>query len=187
MEPLNIFESLVWKGHYTGNLSELQHQSKILLTTSPRLNTGLERDGGVSSSSDANYPHNWEESKDFLNWLRPYSDLVWSRWGYPSVNRMFTNSWANLHPSGAWTDTHNHGLTKQVIVLYLDQPENGGNLELQNPLFYHWQGYFQGQPEWIEVPVQTGDVIIFPGWLLHRSQKNNSDSNRMVMSFNLNG
>lgn len=185
MEPLKIFESVVWKGHYNGDLSELQKAARHQLTTSPRLNTALEKDGGISSSSDPNYPHTWDETQEFIKWLHDPAATVWHQWGYPDVNRTITNSWANLHPTGAYTEQHTHGPAKQVVVLYLQQPEHGGYLEVQNPLFYHWQGYYRGQPEWFQVPVQTGDVVIFPGWLLHRSQKNKSELERMIISFNI--
>ena len=145
----------------------------------------MERDGGLSSSSDPDAPHFWKEAEEFFNWLKPNSTLAWNNWGYPNVNRSFGNSWANIHPPGGWTDVHTHGTAKQVVVLYLQQPTNGGNLEIQNPLFYHWQGYYTGAPEWLEIKVNTGDVLLFPGWISHRSQKNLSSENRIVLSFNI--
>lgn len=185
MQPLNLFGSVVWKGYYNGDLLSLRNKAESLLLSSNNLNTGLERDGGVSSSSDPDAPHLWAESQEFIYWAQKNSIDVWNNWGYPNIDRHLGNSWANLHPPGGWTDIHTHGVAKQVITLYLDQPNNGGNLEFQNPLFYHWQGYYNGVPEWIEVPVKTGNVVMFPGWISHRSQKNMSKSNRIVLSFNI--
>ena len=36
-----------------------------------------------------------------------------------------------------------------------------------------------------EVPFKTGDVVIFPGWLLHRTEKNNSDKLRITINTNI--
>ena len=39
--------------------------------------------------------------------------------------------------------------------------------------------------EWSPIEVTTGDVIFFPGWLNHKTEKNMSKENRFVMSWNL--
>ena len=74
-----------------------------------------------------------------------------------------------------------------VIVLYLDVPPNSGNLEVHNPLFYHWEGTKRigGSNTWTKVPVKTGDVIIFPGWLLHRTEKSATDTPRITINTNI--
>jgi hypothetical protein len=188
MEPFKLFESVIWKGHYDGDLSGLRDHALRVLTTSKKLNTGLERDGGLSSSSDPNAPHSWAECKDFINWLIPPSTEIWDNWHLRKDRaRHIGSSWVNIHPKGAWTDEHQHGSASMVIVLYINQPEGGGNLEIFDPLFYNWSGTparISGVA-WREIPVQTGDVVIFPGWVLHRTQKNASDENRIVASFNL--
>ncbi len=187
MEPAAVFEQLIWRDHYDGDLSAILADARRLLDNSANLNTGLERDGGVSSSSDSNAPHNWPSLRPFLNWVDPISLKIWNHWGYPlNHDRVLSGSWVNRHPHGAWTDEHQHGMIPMVIVFYLDNPENGGNLEVANPLFYHWSGTIKTAGfEWVEVPVTTGDVIIFPGWLNHRTQKNKSDKDRIVMSINV--
>jgi hypothetical protein len=187
MEPVQAFEHLVWKDHYEGDLSMMLKDARHLLDTSLALNVGLERDGGVSSSSDPDAPHNWISTGPFLNWVDPLSLKIWKHWGYPLTHeRILSGSWVNRHPNGAWTDAHQHGMVPQVIVLYLDNPENGGNLEVAHPLFYHWSSTIKSPGyEWIEIPVKTGDVIIFPGWINHRTQKNQSSQDRIVMSINV--
>ncbi len=173
MTPENIFGSVLWKGHYNGDLSLIHEQCKILLSSSKNLNTGLERDGGLSSSSDPNAPHMWDECLPFFDWLSPNLKTVWQDMRYPPGHVYPKGSWANIHPPGAWTDEHQHGSTALVVVLYVEQPDNGGNLEIFDPLFYNWGGTIRMPGmAWGEVSVKTGDVLMFPGWLLHRTQKN---------------
>lgn len=186
MQPVQLFEHLIWKGHYDGDLSELKDRVNFLLDNSKNLNTGLEMDGGISSSSDPNSPHTWSSTRPFLSWASNRITQVWQHWGFPDDNFIVGASWANRHPKGAWTNEHQHRSTPLVVVLYLDQPEGGGNLEIADPLFYHWN--YSKKPTtdtWREIPVQTGDVVIFPGWINHRTQKNTSDQDRLVISFNI--
>ena len=37
---------------------------------------------------------------------------------------------------------------------------------------------------WKKVEAKTGDVLIFPGWIKHRTQPNESDENRWVLTSN---
>ena len=38
---------------------------------------------------------------------------------------------------------------------------------------------------WKEVPVKTGDVLFFPGWINHRTQENTTNEERIVMTYNI--
>jgi hypothetical protein len=184
----DIFPDPLWRGHYPGDLTELTEKTKEFLKHNDELNTGLERDGGVSSSSATEQPHSWIESLDFYNWLRRPTEEIWHAWSYKDVDqRQIARSWANFHPPRAWTDEHTHGPTDQVAVLYLDAPANSGNLQVLNPLFYHWEGTprISGSNGWRDVPIQTGDVIVFPGWMMHRTGKNESDSDRLTINTNI--
>ena len=185
----DVFSDPLWKGHYSGDLLAFQERTLEFLNNSNDLNNALEEGGGASSSSDNNMPHIWPEAKDYYNWLMEGPSYeIWCHWNYKTPEqRQIERSWANLHPNGAWTKEHTHGEADQVAVLYLDVPPNSGNLEVHNPLFYHWQGTRQkaGTNSWTHVTVQTGDVVIFPGWLLHRTEKNNSDKHRITINTNI--
>ena len=39
---------------------------------------------------------------------------------------------------------------------------------------------------WKPVSCQTGDVLIFPGWLNHRTQQNEAGGERICMTYNIN-
>jgi hypothetical protein len=67
-------------------------------------------------------------------------------------------------------------------------PPNGGWIEFKDPLEY-CKGYFPTTADdeilnWKAVPTKTGDVVMFPGWLRHRTQENKSNENRWVITTN---
>ena len=39
----------------------------------------------------------------------------------------------------------------------------------------------------LKLPVQTNDILVFPGWLKHATQPNNTDEDRVVLSINYEG
>jgi len=185
MEPLNAFAPIIWKGHYNGDMLSVRDRAYRLLQTSKRLDSSLTTDGGVSSVTDRDAPHMWPESAELIKWLTSQASQRLKDWKFFQTNAIIDGSWVNLHPPGAWTKDHSHGIAAISVVLYLDQPEDGGNLEFQNPLFYQWSGYPKENELWKTVEIKTGDVLMFPGWLVHRTQKNQSQNNRVVMSMNI--
>tara|TARA_B100001996_G_C18350332_1_gene473718 strand:- start:158 stop:631 length:474 start_codon:yes stop_codon:yes gene_type:complete len=114
----------------------------------------------------------------------------------PDCEKAVLKSWINVHPQGAYTEAHNHYGSFIAVAAYLHVPKNGGNLLVKNPLTSYKFGdpihrqYFsedEGRDglEWSQIEVTTGDVLFFPGWLTHKTQKNMSKENRFVMSWNL--
>ena len=182
---MELIHSSVWKGHFPGDLTSVKKRAYHLLQTSNHLSSALTADGGVSSVDDTDGPHMWDDCTELTNWLAVQAKQILKTWEFVNHGTFIDGSWVNLHPPGAWTMEHSHGYTSVAVVVYLDQPEHGGNLEVQNPLFYHWSGYPKKNELWQEIEVKTGDVLMFPGWLVHRTQKNLSQSNRIIMSMNV--
>tara|TARA_B100001996_G_scaffold352500_1_gene313223 strand:- start:28 stop:741 length:714 start_codon:yes stop_codon:yes gene_type:complete len=142
-------------------------------------------------------PHEWPEFDDFRGFVLRSVTEVLRKWNCdPGVKRDVSRSWINVHPQGAYTMEHNHHGVLMAVAAYLNVPKNGGNLLVKNPLTPYKFGepmhrtYFseaEGRDgmEWSSVPVETGDVLFFPGWLNHKTEENSSTENRFVMSWNI--
>jgi uncharacterized protein (TIGR02466 family) len=103
-----------------------------------------------------------------------------------------SNSWINKHPTGAWTDEHCHKGCQLTIAIYLQVPENSGRIVFKDPLEYHWWGdpsdaRSEKDGNWYPVDVTEGDILLFPGWLQHKTEINNSTQDRYVLTINLMG
>lgn len=85
-----------------------------------------------------------------------------------------TRSWTNKHLKTGQSVEHDHKGAELVFACYASVPENSGNFEM------HYGG------EWHEVEVSTGDVLVFPAHILHRSQVSYSEEPRYVITLNLN-
>ena len=51
-------------------------------------------------------------------------------------------------------------------------------------MMYHWQN----NPDtkfWKTIPAETSDVIIIPGWMMHKVEINDSDEERISMTINV--
>jgi uncharacterized protein (TIGR02466 family) len=190
MEPILISPHLVYKVNCPVDLTPIAERSSKLLDTI--IDSGeVEQDGGITSTGHLDAPHLWDETRLLNGWLRGQAEKVLTAWNLNYNTFGITKSWVNSHFEGAWTDTHDHGDSHLVCSVYIQQPENGGNLEFENKertLFAGYPRFAQNQSKlhnyFTEVEVKQGDVVFFPGWLSHKSQPNKSLQRRIVMGMN---
>ena len=186
VNSVNVWPNMIHKCHYDGDLSAAIAKAIKICKEEPDF--PLELGGGKSSVRYHEKPHEWPELDEFTTWVSLRLEECWADWGMRMVPRYPINSWVNWHPKGAWTEEHDHGAIHQVMVLYLKKPKNSGNIQFRNPMQYHWASYpknFNLSSIWQTVEVEEGDVLMFPGWISHRTEPNTSDDDRVVMTLNL--
>lgn len=98
--------------------------------------------------------------------------------------------WANSIPKGGHTPNHNHNPVPVGGVLYINAGPEMGNLFLEDPLdllngrmpldFHHNTNSLYHEEE-----VRDGKLLLFPGWLRHYTYSNQSNQDRIVISFNI--
>ena len=135
-------------------------------------------------------PHFSPTFKKFYEYLNKVAmDVIVNQYGYDgNMEFAIQNSWINLHIPGGSTSIHHHGPAVLSVAAYLHMPDNGGYIEFKDPLEYN-KGYFPTPIDdeisnWKEVKTKTGDIVMFPGWLRHRTQENKSNENRWVVTTN---
>ena len=102
-----------------------------------------------------------------------------------------SQSWATINRKTSYHGRHHHPNCLFSLVYYL-QAENTGlnfmikNSALQNSFNFHYKiknHNYYNSTSW-EVPVTTGDMLIFPGHLEHFSSANKNDSDRIILGVN---
>ena len=66
-------------------------------------------------------------------------------------------------------------------------PNSNGNLVFRNPLDVYQSSETRYDEPLITVPIQEKDLIIFPSFLLHKTEVNELDDERIIVSMNLEG
>ena len=186
------FEPLIIKTSYDDwNYSEVISACEKLIKTSPS-KVHLEEGNAGSSASNKLNPHHMPEFKKFYGWLHDIAmHIIKKEWNmYKDFEYSIVNSWVNYHDKGGTTLEHHHGAAAMVVTTYLSLPEDGGFIQFKDPMEYH-KGFFMHNEDdgfwnWKTVPAKTGDIIMFPGWLRHRTQTSNSEGRRWVLTTNIN-
>ena len=187
VDLINLHGNYIFKIHYDFDFKTLRPLCKdIMNSASPDF--PLVENGG-STHQHRMQAHKLPEFKDYFTWLKMMvREIAVHGMGYSTVYHKYsiTNSWLNVHYRGGKTHPHNHSNTFMAAAAYLHMPENGGFLEAKDPLEDLKGFYYHDTHDWMwrEIPVVSGDILVFPGWLKHRTQVNNSDEERWVLTTN---
>ena len=206
--PLDAFPPYIYKTKFDFQFENIRDKVDTFLNDVAIIKEehGLgdpENDGGISSvhynyvdeSAYENHrfglPYTWPEFKEYYNFLNYVMTTISSEWGYdPSWKKEISESWINVHPPGAWTGEHHHQNAMFATTAYLSKPENSGEFLVRNPLEVYKKAeplhpdYWRLKRYWAPVDVDTNDILIFPGWVTHKTQKNHSEENRYILSSN---
>jgi len=102
------------------------------------------------------------------------------------------NMWANINPPGGMNRAHQHPNSLWSGVYYIKAPKNSGHLKIDDPRSVasmtrprQKEGQLPDRllRETHYEPI-AGRLIMFPGWLMHCVDPNESDDIRISVSFN---
>lgn len=100
------------------------------------------------------------------------------------------NMWLNINPPNSYNHLHNHVGSVLSGVYYIDAKENQGNIQFERsdnaecfiPEYIDKITYFTSTRA--TYAAKTGALYIFPSWMKHSVEGNNSRSDRISISFN---
>lgn len=100
-----------------------------------------------------------------------------------------TSMWATLTTTDGHCVEHLHPRAFMSGVYYLRVPTNSGNIIFKDPRpAAEWEDnglIYNKVASTSYIPVQEGMLLLFPGWLRHRTELNKSKEQRVSISFNI--
>jgi len=189
---LNLFQVPVLKGHIDppeGLVEALAEKYEQCSKGEWALESGLST-GELGMNLHQNVPQVAYLVEQMHNSIVDYWD---NSLKYAPAHIEPTSSWSNLHAEGDITGEHSHCSGKfgchVASVYYLEKGE-GGDINLCDPLDYirrltplsndHGESIISES-----VPTETGDFLLFPGWIRHRTDP--ATGSRQAISINFNG
>ena len=144
----------------------------------------------------------WQSSVDYTAEDNPLLDVIENTLGHEFFFRTLKDKefhiedlWININSPGAFNHKHNHPGSVFSGVLWVNAPKDSGQLVLDNPnAFTMWdemtsysdefQKILPVHPAYYMTPTE-GMMIIFPSSLYHKVDLNESEENRVSVSFNI--
>ena len=125
-----------------------------------------------------------EVSKAISVYVRSYLDRrKWKK----QDKIVMTELWVNYQDKYQFQEYHDHKERVLSGIFYLEVPDNAPGLIIQNPQKANFDDlfFFQEEVQDVnEIDVETGDLIMFPGWLDHGVNANMTDKPRINIAFN---
>ena len=170
----------------------------------PTLNQDLERDIIAWSKEDkgitrtnvkgwhsATNMHERPEFKNLVNMLYACQKTVYEQEYYES-EPFLGNMWANINPPGGMNRAHQHPNSLWSGVYWIKTPKNCGQLKIDDPrsvaCMTRPRQKDGKKPDrlWRETHYEpvAGRCIMFPSWLMHCVDPNESNDVRISVSFN---
>ena len=170
----------------------------------PTLNQELERDIVAWSKQDKGIVrtnvqgwhsttdmHERPEFKKLVDMLYSCQKTIYEQEHLDSES-FLGNMWANINPPGGMNRAHQHPNSLWSGVYYIKAPKNSGHLKIDDPRSSaamvrpnHKKGPLPSRlfRETHYEPI-AGRCIMFPSWLMHCVDPNNSNDIRISVSFN---
>lgn len=191
---LELFPTKVYKTFYpnTESLKPLFEKLKEVFDETVDHNNEYMREGTlcsyhVQSDLHLRYP---EETKDIVEFVESAAREYWKECNYyEGLEPCVIQLWANTTPKGGWIDSHLHGPIPFTGVVYVDASPAQGNLVIENPMDMVLMAQpIQPADKYSmdkEIEVNTGDVVLFPGYIKHSVKPNTTNSDRLILGFNI--
>ena len=152
---------------------------------------GRSTDGGWHSKDNL---HNHPNFSNLRSEIFNFADEAFMHLG---MQKMYmpemTGMWGIINPPGSSNKLHNHPYNFLSGVFYLQVPENSGQIIFHDP---------KPQAEVLSPPKvenhsihvahrvnfqpKNGTLLFFPSYLNHEVEENNSQDDRIIVSFNIN-
>lgn len=156
------------------------------------LNLSLSHKGVVHSNRNGWQSENtlWQ-NEVFKPLLEKSSHIVQSIISDISQNRpefVIRSMWGNINPKGGYNFTHVHPTGWMSAVYYVSVPKNSSPITFEDPrpakLMDFQNSCLVNNNHYTHQP-EVGQLILFPSWLPHFVDPNQSDEERISISFNV--
>lgn len=132
-----------------------------------------------------------ENIRSLLKLIKRYLKVSYSDYGF-SEDVEIDNYWFNINYPGSSNVEHTHSRCFLSGTFYIDVPENSGNIVFKRSALEDYaissnigSGTTKLSASYWKYSVVPNQLMIFPGWILHEVERNNSSQNRVSMAFNV--
>lgn len=129
----------------------------------------------------------WEETRHLIDFLNSEVQGYWKELGYSKTLEPYVWSmWSNRSHERSYIHSHIHSPMAIAGAVYLDVDEGMGNFVIEDPNEMLIRSQPVDNPDIIgeaELDVKSGDVLMFPGYVRHRTITNSTNKPRITLPF----
>lgn len=187
------FPTSIWQFQVEGHAALNEQLLRVIAAERQRDRQGVTNRSSVLGWHSATNLHQRPEFARFLEFvLHSAMELAaFQRWDFVQGRLIVLNCWANVNEKFSSNAYHNHPNSLLSGAYYLQANDQSGYIVFRDPR----EGALLLVPplaEWTPWTYQTaryppipGRMLLFPSWLYHCVEANQSDQERISLSFNI--
>jgi len=194
LEILKLFPESVFKYKFKKFKEFNPELSKYIYNLNKEDSIGINRSNkGGWHSKDFDLRDRSSIQLKFALELQNYILNTFKHLGWKTENKkiQIKSMWAIINKKEDFNVVHSHPNSLLSAAYYLKAPKNCGRFEVENPnnIKKHITPELSNENDLnirlAGIGISEGDLIIFPGYLPHSVAKNESEEDRIVISFNI--
>jgi uncharacterized protein (TIGR02466 family) len=188
-EILTTFPTLIWKFELTSQAQEAVNTNikKVLREIRPSADNIVQTQGWQSKQE----LHTLSEFNELVSYIDDGVNAIlkYLRIGYGAFE--ITACWANINPPGASHRNHAHPNNYLSGAYYVQTRTGADTINFQDPRIQTGiirppvTELIAANTDQVVVKVRNGTLLIFPAYLQHSVDPNNSPEERISISFNI--
>lgn len=184
-----IFPTPVWSFNFECDQDKMIEYINELMDIDPGREVS---NSGGWQSNDIDVDNTPQDVKNLVKFVEKNVPLFMSEYGYSSKELYLDNLWFNVNPKGGFNKPHVHGGCFLSGVYYIKTKKDCGDIVFSREgqdsyiIFHNVENPNGrcGHTDWRYIP-EDNMCVLFPSWLSHRVEINNTDSDRISLAFNL--
>ena len=194
LEILKLFPESVFKYKFKKFKEFNPELSKYIYKLNKEDSVGINRSNkGGWHSKDFDLRDRSSIQLKFALELQNYILNTFKKLGWKTENKQIQikSMWAIINKKEDFNVVHSHPNSLLSAAYYVKAPKNCGRFQVENPnnIKKHITPELANENDLnvllAGIEISEGDLIIFPGYLPHKVAKNESDEDRIVISFNV--
>ena len=194
LEILKLFPESIFKYKFKKFKEFNPELSKYIYKLNKEDSVGINRSNkGGWHSKDFDLRDRSSIQLKFALKLQNYILNTFKKLGWKTENKQIQikSMWAIINKKEDFNVVHSHPNSLLSAAYYVKAPKNCGRFQVENPnnIKKHITPELANENDLnvllAGIEISEGDLIIFPGYLPHKVAKNESDEDRIVISFNV--
>ena len=187
-----VFSTPIWTS-LVENHKQINDKMEKYIKSLQKIDLTGRKVSNIDGWHSQNFNLNDEEVIFFINSISPKIKKTMEDMGWDLNNNKIeiTNTWSIINTKGASNATHIHSNCYLSAAYYVKAPKKCGDIVFHDPR----EAKLIRKPktsesnklnaEEVNIQPQSGLLVLFPSYLYHSVNENISDSERIVISFNV--
>tara|TARA_E500000331_G_scaffold242823_1_gene233218 strand:- start:3261 stop:3827 length:567 start_codon:yes stop_codon:yes gene_type:complete len=127
-----------------------------------------------------------EHSPNMLNFIKKHVNEYLTNIGIDESPYRMENAWFTSTQNGQYAHLHSHGGADISGVYYISTNSKDGNIYFHNPQYVMESNFMIAHLNMArQITPKKGMIVLWPSFLMHGTRVNETDHNRISLSFNL--